>query len=253
MKRIGPWIVCGALALVTVGIVSTPRLDTSTPEREVRIDMAGVTTVDTGTLSIDSITLQSDAPAVLRLNKMMRQGNELEFETKRIDQTMVFSAASRPIYYGQTYLTLPASVDHLKGRQMTITAATDIGTLRIDANNVHWTGSAKQLEVHLQPMQSGDCADRSGHEVSLNFNAGKVARLRIVAPDASVVTLGDISQVDDIELQYGPNTRVNARLADFARIRVIPVDDLPAQSTPLASIDTGCNKTDVEAGVAPSP
>lgn len=227
MKRIGPWMVCVALALMALGVLSTPRPEIHTAERELRVDMAGITTVDIGSLSIRSITLQSEGPAVLRYEKNRRQRDEPDVNANRIDQTLVFSAGSKPFYYGQGHLTLPVDVASVKACMVMIEAKAEIDTLRIDAAEVNWTGNAKQLDVYLQLKRSSHCPERSGREANFDFSAGKVDRLRIFAPEASIVRLGDMGQVGEVELHASPDTRVNARPADFARLRVIPIGELP--------------------------
>lgn len=235
--RIAPWVLSSGFALLAAGIVSSGS-DAWKQDAGVRVetfDMTGVDAVEIGDSRVDELILANQDASVLRYTPMQvdasaapakpvastRRGQELELHTD-----LPFGEAR------EISLRVPARVTRLSGHRLSVRAEARVPSLRLTSSQATWQGDAGMLDVRMRTGLLPECTDgREKRSSSFGFVGGAVPSLRIRV-EQGVVRLGDLSRVASIELHAGPDVRLDvSRLADLQRIRIVPLETMPATAS----------------------
>lgn len=222
--RTGSWLLIAGLALGAVGIVTAPKAEREPHNPSLTLPMAGVNALDIGSVNVNRILLDAVTESTLTYQTWYRHR---DLETPAITSSItegVLTLKKAEGYWHDATLTVPSTLKHLHGNNLSVTAHQPVGDLRLEGHSVKWNkGTADTLDVHLHPKLASACGSISNSSATFTFEHGQINLLRIHAQTGTVI-FEYIDQVGDIELHAGPSVRVQARHTDLPRIRILPLE-----------------------------
>jgi hypothetical protein len=242
MRRVGPWVLAGGLALLCAGIASTG-LETwpaDQGERVEAIELSGVDAVDIGDSRVDEIVIGGRDDAEMRFTKWRNSrdaGERAPVTLTKSDGVLRLDSQMGWQQSNNVSLWLPPRVSRLAGRRIKAESRVPMPVLRIDAARVEWVdGEVGELDVHMDAGRGRACGGSraSFPETQLEFVAGKVDRLRIWV-ERGGVTLRDLSNVGTVDVYAGPDVSLTVgKVGDLARIALHPYDRSAASGSKRA-------------------
>lgn len=252
MTRIGPLVLSVGIGALCAGIISTRADIWKRPnpgELTMTLDMQGVQILEIGRRQLGELTI-ADRPALIHIHWWQRP--DADYGTEPILRTrdgnrLRLDLPSEKLMPGKLTLEVPPGLELLSGRNLSVKADTNAGTLRIETFGLTWQGDAETLDIRARTWPSGECEARHERRTpAVSFVKGRAGRVRISIERGNVV-LQDLSRVDRIELHAGPEVGLSIRhVEDLQRITLHPFDGeatLPPPDTGDDAAGANCNET----------
>lgn len=231
MPRTGTWVLAAGLALLVIGIFSAPKNNGERREHVQTFSLTGITTLDLGDLRIDTITLDWVDDLRLNYTHWGRHGQRVEDKvTADIKGQVLRLSQDQARSWISFNLSVPIWLENFRGDSFSVQAAKPFKRLSLEGQRITWGGgTGDRLEVKLRPEGTGSrCAEITTPE--FDFKSGTIKQLHVHAQEGTVI-LANIDQVDDIELEIGPDVHIQARQRDLSRLRIMLLDVDPVAST----------------------
>jgi hypothetical protein len=242
VTRVGPWMVAAGLALLGAGILSTRANFWKSPAREdhtVALDMRGVDTLDIRHSQIRNLTI-GNRPAQVRIKWWdwdQPEGGSMPVTVTRQDNQLRIDRGPGSKGSGEISVEVPPGVKSVSGRNLFVLAEANAGALHLDTFNLTWQGRAESLDIRAKVWPNIDCAAPAERVTpKVTIENGQIGLVR-VSIERGEVSLGDMSQVDRIELYVGPEVSLAVnKIDDLHRLEIHPFE---GEATPRPKAPEG--------------
>ncbi len=241
MMRKGIVVFMAGIGLLCAGVVATSDTFWGKPDRSGKfpIEIGDATTVDLREMRFLKVEFSGDERPGLRNVAFPASGSggiAERFVVDRAGSTLRLAWKSDP-FYGAVLL-LPPTITKVVTESGSFEGDARLRALRIEASgNVNWKGDADALTLVSAPKPSRrkrpSCQeDAECIPSTFSIDGGSIKTLAIESRSGDI-QLGDISNVDTIDLDVGPNAGLSvAHVADLARIRIRDPYEAPPPANP---------------------